>query len=494
MPIDLTKPAEEVDFNDAPYAPVLANLQANILWSHGRDHARHLFIRFTGDPAAVRTWIRNNVAPNVNSAADQRRQKEARAQALDEGRDLDGGLITGFFLSAKGYEFLNLDPDDLPSKGFRKGMKDRSKFDGPLFLKFANRDPEPTEWEPGYQGEIHALLTLADDKVGGSLARLTSKVTAYKNELAAGLGVVTHVEEGHNLKRPVAGHPGRTEPIEHFGYADGISQPYFSKQDLDKYDREQERVREPDDWNPAASLNLVLAKDPFAVSEDAYGSFFVYRKLEQDYAAFQQRVAALAATVEISKELAGAYVVGRFQDGTPINERPSPDPGHVASNHFKHSDDPKGIRCPMHAHTRKSNTRGTTPGMSPRKERAKRITRRAIPYGKPHPDLGCDPAQFEPHADGPRGLLFMCFQASIEKQFEFIQRVWIDNEEFPEGLAAPDTGDDPLIGQHRRAAQKWPDEWNDNNAEKVRFGFEAAVTLKGGEYFFAPSLPFLESL
>ncbi len=27
-----------------------------------------------------------------------------------------------------------------------------------------------------------------------------------------------------------------------------------------------------------------------------------------------------------------------------------------------------------------------------------------------------------------------------------------------------------------------------------KFNFEAAVTLKGGEYFFAPSKPFLESL
>ena len=493
MAIDLTRPAEQVNLGANEYKAMLDNLQANILHSHGRDHARHIFIRFT-DRAAALAWIKNTIAPAVTTASAQRRQSQDRADAAAAGNTFDGGLVTGFFLSALGYTFLGLDPARLPSKGFLKGMKDRSKFNGPGPLKFSNRDPESAEWEPGYRGEIHALVALADDKVGDDLSRLTDKVEFYKSQIANGVGVVTHVEEGRNLKRPIPGHPERFEPIEHFGYFDGISQPYFTRRDLDKYDDEQERVRQPGDWNPGASLDLVLAKDPFAAVEDAYGSFFVYRKLEQDYAAFKQRVAALAAAIPATEELAGAYVVGRFEDGTPITERASPGPDLVTANHFKHSDDPEGLRCPMHAHIRKSNPRGTTPGISPAKERAKRIARRAIPYGKPHPDLQCDPEQFESQEDGPRGLIFMCFQSSIEKQFEFIQRVWIDNEEFPRGVAEPDTGDDPLIGQHKQAAQKWPKQWNQQASSRRRFNFEAAVTLKGGEYFFAPSLPFLKAL
>ncbi len=44
MAINLAKAAKDVDFGDAAYVPLLDNLQANILASHGRDHARHLFI------------------------------------------------------------------------------------------------------------------------------------------------------------------------------------------------------------------------------------------------------------------------------------------------------------------------------------------------------------------------------------------------------------------------------------------------------------------
>ena len=494
MAVNLTRNAEQVNFDtDASYGPMLAKLQANILWSHGRDHARHLFIRFTGDRAAVRAWIRNKVAPDVTSAAQQRQQKLARDQANPEDGDFDGGLVTGFFLSADGYTFLELDPAQFDSTGFLKGMKDRSNYRGPLGLRLTNHDPESTEWEPGYRGDIHALVTLADDKVGGNLSRLETKVELYKSQIDNGLGVVTQIEKGQNLKKPIPGHPGKSEPVEHFGYFDGISQPLFTKPDLIKYDQEQERVRLPDDWNPGAKLKLILAKDPFAAAEDSFGSFFVYRKLEQDYATFKQRVAALATAIPATEELAGAYVVGRFKDGSPVTAAQTPSPGLVTANFFKYSDDEAGRKCPMQAHIRKSNPRGTS-GVTLASERARRIARRAIPYGNPHPDLECNPEHFQSQEGGPRGLLFMCFQSNIEKQFEFIQRVWIDNKDFPRGTGGVDTGDDPLIGQNPGAAQRWPKRWGSLGAQTREFNFEAAVTLKGGEYFFAPSLPFLASL
>ena len=132
MPLDLTKPAKQVKFDDPPYAAMLNNLQANILGSHGRDHARHLFIRFTGDRAAVRAWIKTKVAPNVTTASQQRKQAKDRADAKAAGNTFDGGLVTGFFLSAAGYTYLGLDAAKLPSKAFRKGMKDRSGRHAPL--------------------------------------------------------------------------------------------------------------------------------------------------------------------------------------------------------------------------------------------------------------------------------------------------------------------------------------------------------------------------
>jgi Dyp-type peroxidase family len=499
MAIDLTKPAKQVNFDtDTGYKPMLERLQANILASHGRNHGRHLFIRFTGAPAAVKAWIKTKVAPNVTTAAQQRQQSKDRAAAKTAGKTFDGGLVTGFFLSAAGYRAIGLDPTKLSSKGFRKGMKDRKNFEGPdlilgINLSLKNRDPEPAKWEAGFQGEIHALLTLADD----DLARLRARVDAAKAELAAGIGTVSHVQDGRVLRRPIPGSPGRFEPIEHFGYFDGLSQPIFTKPDLDDYDKDQGGPAKPGDWDPGASLGLVLADDPFTADADAFGSYLVYRKLEQDYDMFAARVKALAADVPISEELAGAYVVGRFKDGTPTSVRDTPSPGLETDNRFVHSTDKKGLKCPMHAHIRKANPRGTTPATSPADESARRVTRRGIPYGKPHPDLGCDPVEYEIDKAGPRGLVFMCFQANVEEHFEFIQRVWIDNNEFPKGtipLIEGNTGDDPLIGQDLDEKQRWPKKWNNQAAGTKKFNFEAAVTLKGGEYFFAPSLPFLASL
>jgi len=101
----------------------------------------------------------------------------------------------------------------------------------------------------------------------------------------------------------------------------------------------------------------------------------------------------------------------------------------------------------------------------------------------------------DPNPAADRGLLFMCFQANIDKQFEFIQRVWVDNPNFPKQLlGGKDTGDDPLIGRRSNEKQRWPRTWGDAAAGKTEFNFEAAVTLKGGEYFFAPGKPFLAAL
>jgi len=42
--------------------------------------------------------------------------------------------------------------------------------------------------------------------------------------------------------------------------------------------------------------------------------------------------------------------------------------------------------------------------------------------------------------------------------------------------------------------QRWPKKWGDPKAETKAFSFDSTITLRGGEYFFAPSLPFLKSL
>jgi deferrochelatase/peroxidase EfeB len=89
--------------------------------------------------------------------------------------------------------------------------------------------------------------------------------------------------------------------------------------------------------------------------------------------------------------------------------------------------------------------------------------------------------------DYPRqdaGLLFMCFQASIDKQFAYIQR-------------RANQCHDPIIRQLPKNFQElveldWPVRWGQGTEKATLEG--PWITLKGGEFFFTPSIPFLAEL
>ena len=74
---------------------------------------------------------------------------------------------------------------------------------------------------------------------------------------------------------------------------------------------------------------------------------------------------------------------------------------------------------------------------------------------------------------------------SVANQFAFIQKMWVNNAEF----VRPGTGTDPVIGQGPASTQNLPRAWG--SAATAGFDFGGFVTLKGGEFFFAPSIPFL---
>jgi len=492
MPIDLTKPAGDVSVDPgSPYRPLFEKLQGNILKSHGRNVERHVFLRFTGAPAAVRAWISGTIAPKVLTAAEQYDQARKRR----EDPNFDGGFVTLFFLSAQGYRYLGFNPGSFDSRAFKKGMKDQGDGLVEDFFSTGNKDPKPIRWEAGYRQTVHAMVQLGDDEEDET--RLLNALSLLQTELA-GLAEILAVETGRALRRTVDEGTAteRIEPIEHFGYFDGISQPLFTAEDLQHYYADGKGTAAAGNWDPGASLDLVLADDPFTGEEDAYGSYLVYRKLYQNFGEWESRVTACATATGHSGELAGAMAVGRFKDGTPVVDFNAPTADYTNDFVFK-TLDPDGFKCPAHAHARKVNPRGTTPSTSAASERKRRIARRGIPYGKPMPEI-CDSEQTDPNPAAERGLLFLCFQANVEKQFEFIQRTWVDNPNFPDNVLnlpfQDDTGDDPLIGQDQNEKQRWPKQWGNSGAGRKKFNFEAAVMLKGGEYFFAPSLPFLNGL
>src|SRR5262249_11318576 len=138
------------------------------------------------------------------------------------------------------------------------------------------------------------------------------------------------------------------KPIEHFGYVDGRSNPRILK---DEIEREEKRA-----WDPSAPLAQLLASDPFNSAPDTFGSFFVFRKLEQNVRGFNQGVRELAARLQMDGALAGAMVVGRFKDGTPVTL--AQQSGLTDVNDFNYRDDREARKCPFHAHIRKANQRG----------------------------------------------------------------------------------------------------------------------------------------
>ena len=464
MAVDLGE--TNIDPSRPPYRRMFENLQNNILKPHGRRESDHLFLRFAAGPETVRSWIRRFAREEVTSANDQLAETDA---FRDHGTP--GGLVASFHLSAKGYEALGFDTRAFGSAGqsFRTGMKLRA-----FSLIARNRDPVASEWEEPFRGDVHALVVHAHD----SADVLETKTREVESDLR-GVATVLAVERGTVLRN------AKGEAIEPFGYIDARSQPLFLKADLD-----QEREQGTDVWDPSAPLRLVLVDDPHTDKEDSFGSYLVFRKLRQDVDGFNEGVRALASRLSTNEALAGALVVGRFKDGTPVTVQSSDGLG--AANNFEYlRADRVGNRCPFHAHIRKANQRGANPLLNAEEERSRRIVRRGIPFGfRPIPGEG--------GATRDVGLLFMCFQSDIGRQFEFIQRSWVDSPNFPEFLLIPglNTGDDALIGQHPRAPQKWPRRWGQGGRilGRERFNFGGYVRLRGGEYFFTPSLGFLRNL
>jgi deferrochelatase/peroxidase EfeB len=126
------------------------------------------------------------------------------------------------------------------------------------------------------------------------------------------------------------------------------------------------------------------------------------------------------------------------------------------------------------------------------------MARRGIPYGLRNVSTEIDPAILQ-MPKGDVGLLFMSYQKSITNQFEFIQQNWANNRDFAVGTS----GIDPIIGQSVNDAEKaidrhynFPHKYgiDPTGADSDARDFKDFVEMKGGEYFFAPSISFLKDM
>jgi len=461
MPVNLdnTEPlAWDSPDLDEDTQEMLETLQANILHPHVREHMSVLFLHF-GDGGDGRRFLRRLV-PLMKSAKEHLR--ELRSFRMSQ---ITGTTYVGVGISKAGYRKLGDATDKFTDIAFQNGMKARRE---------TLNDPPITAWDEPYRQEIHAVIIIGDatpEPVAATRATILELVPPTARLLGEETGLAQRNPEG--------------EGIEHFGYVDGRSQPLFLA--------DQVAAEPQGHWNPFFPLRHVLVADPLAPNPRRhFGSYLVYRKLEQNVRAFRQAELDLADRLGLigeDRKRAGALLVGRFRDGTPLrlHAKPGaqPDP---AVNDFNYDGDP-GSKCPVFAHVRKSTPRESRDGGSER-TLGVMMARRGQTYGV-RTDNPWDDAPPETRPTGGVGLLFMAFNSNLVRQFEFVQRAWANNPDFPRS----GTGLDPLIGQGPRDVPiRYPLTWGGNELSPPLPQVPQTVTMKGGEYFFAPSLAYLNNL
>jgi Dyp-type peroxidase family len=449
----------------------LADLQGDILRAYGNAYAHTAYLFFRMDDAgAGRAWLRA-LLPRVTTAEPWGEEKPPTTLNLA--------------VTAEGLRALGLPEAVLGtfSHEFRAGMPARAETLGDA------GPSDPANWEPELLGAgLHVLATVNALDDGG----LAHEITRLRSDAASAGGVAVAYEQRTELL---------PEAREHFGYADGFAQPALAGADDAGDRRIGGGVPEANDaWRALAPGEFILGyededtrvdpqhglpsapADPFGRS----GTYMVWRKLYQDVALFRHVLREAAALYHGGDhEKLAAKVVGRWPNGTPLAlspDAPIPDFDAKATgaNAFRYAaQDLDGRRCPLGAHIRRTNPRDAL-GFDGLLSFRHRIIRRGMPYGRP---LGADAIE-DDHVD--RGLVFVCFNASISRQFEGIQAQWInDGNAFGLGHDSDFLMGDPN-GTGKMTVEGDP---------PFFLGPQGPfVTTRGGAYLFVPGLAALAAL
>jgi Dyp-type peroxidase family len=439
----------------------LANIQGFVIRGYRLPSAGYVFLRID-DAARARTLL-GTVIEHVITAARWTEKPESGINVA----------ISHAGLQALGVADATLDA--FPEE-FRTGMAARADRLGD------SGTSAPEHWEPCFRdGQAHVLVMVSAKDQTALRTR-----DAQLRAAIADAGGLTVVGEHEGAALP----DGR----EHFGYADGFAQPSIEGSDFEPLPGQGAPPGKDGKWRPLRPGEFILGypdeqnsltpappPDAFGVN----GSYLVYRKLAQDVARFRRALRAAAAVYPGGEELLAAKLVGRWRDGTPLDASPDrEDPALVAdarrNNAFDYRDDPDGLRCPVGAHTRRMNPRHSLPfdGVLVNRHR---LIRRGITYGDPLPEGIEDDGR-------ERGVIFMCLQASVARQFEFVQSQWANG-----GNAFRLAQDqDPIVGPQDPDG---PSKMTIPGQPPFFMGpLERVVTLRGGEYYFTPGINGLQYL
>jgi Dyp-type peroxidase family len=447
----------------------LTDIQGNILRGYNQPHFRYVYYRVK-DCAEGRRFLKRLV-PAVTTAQPWTDGKPA--STLNVAFTFNGLLALGMPRDVMG---------EFPVE-FRDGMKARAE----LLVDRGVSDPE--NWEEPWAGDgVHMWVGIS----ANSASERDNRFDWVESKRADLRGVeLAGYQDAGKLTID-----GQLSPKEHFGYTDGIGNPDIANVP----GRKQAgggKIVDATRWAPLAPGEFILgyadeagevARLPRPMRLFRNGTFMVFRKLQQNVGSFRQWANEEGARYPGGVEHFKAKLVGRWADGTPVELSPDkPDPA-IATDpsknlNFRYGGDPLGARCPLGSHIRRANPRDAT-GFGGLLSNRHRIIRRGVMYGEWLPDNAVTD-------DGNRGILFIAFNASIERQFEFVQQQWMNfGNDF---LLGNDR--DPLVGNRDGIDNKLIIQGDGNGrAPWLATSLPTFVETKGGDYFFMPSLAGLRFL
>jgi Dyp-type peroxidase family len=494
--------------------PVLetGEIQGHLLPGFNKNFQQFLFIKII-DPPQFKQWL-SKVCSGVTTLKEILSPSEVNSNQDDKSTIGLHGSWLSIALSSQGLCRLN-SLNKFIDSAFTSGLHKRSELLGdPTNLSSSGNCHN---WVVGGPHNVPDLMLILANDYQDNLIRAVDEI---KNTINGGFEVIFQ-QAAAVLPEPLKHH-------EHFGFRDCISQPCIRGRistnhgDFITPHEDNRDLIWPGEfifgYPKQSPMNKLL---PGAVADAGCqwarnGSFLVVRRLRQNVEGFRTFLKSVTqelsdnypSLARMTTEQLAAKLMGRWFSGAPILLAPEQDNEMIAadsliSNDFTYecdtllplkdrainrfsTSDPLGLVCPHAAHIRKAFPRDTTTMIGDEAEnQTHRLLRRGIPFGDVSP------------SEKEQGLLFVAYQTSIERQFEFITTNWINNANFPSSGA----GHDPIVGQNMNLQENRVRTWSlpirqpDGDITKISIDLPTDwVVPTGGGYFFSPSISSLRSL
>ncbi|HSB93745.1 MAG TPA: hypothetical protein VLC28_11520 [Flavitalea sp.] len=476
----------------------LDDIQGYIIRGYAHlQYSRFVILKITGAGSA-RQWL-GTIVDDITPATHVHDKSKLSNTSLNI-------AFTSAGLAKLGMEKDNVDSFNLE---FREGMvtPHRQRILG----DFGASDPAHWNWGNNSDDSTHLVLMIFGRNKETCLDYYEKLKQQYTNH-----GLQEHRRfDGQTLPKNK----------EHFGFRDGISQPVIEGSGRQGAATNTVKAGEfilgykneykvfPDSpliVKDQGNTNLLPADAAGSGLKDLgkNGSFLVIRQMQQHVDRFwnfmNNKTLNDDGTInELESTRLAAKMMGRWPGGAPLTKFADTDPGNESDdNDFGYAkEDEEGLKCPIGSHLRRCNPRDSFEDDSSKKSvtlsNRHRIIRRARLYGDP---FAGSPLNTTPK--GEVGLLFNCFNSDISRQFELIAHTWANSTKTKNLYDDPD----PIIGVidynfkdnladpprvFRQKVQEVPPQnftIQSCPVNKTIKGLERFVTIRGGAYFFFPSI------